>query len=252
MTPPTASDRSAFGKANPHALATILEASETRRIISATDIYDISGVKLWAGNQPVSTSLQRKLLDRELRQPLETSLVAEDGVSAASLALAFEALLGGGSALLPLLQPHAQRLGTLIKGLTLHPVAQLLLTAAQTARPEHYAHAVAAMALNGALMAAGGGDDAAVRLALLCGLLHDVGEMYIGPEHGEAEADRDLDFASYQQLVVHPHVGSLLLAQLTNYPADVARAVAEHHERLDQSGYPNALAGGQMSTQGRL
>lgn len=101
-------------------------------------------------------------------------------------------------------------------------------------------------------MAAGGGDDAAVRLALLCGLLHDVGEMYIGPEHGEAEADRDLDFASYQQLVVHPHVGSLLLAQLTNYPADVARAVAEHHERLDQSGYPNALAGGQMSTQGRL
>ena len=34
--------------------------------------------------------------------------------------------------------------------------------------------------------------------------------------------------------------------------ADVARAVAEHHERLDQSGYPNALAGGQMSTQGRL
>lgn len=252
MTPPTASDRSAFGKANPHALATILEASETRRIISATDIYDISGVKLWAGNQPVSTSLQRKLLDRELRQPLETSLVAEDGVSAASLALAFEELLGGGSALLPLLQPHAQRLASLIKGLTLHPVAQLLLTAAQTARPEHYAHAVAAMALNGALMVAGGGDDAAVRLALLCGLLHDVGEMYIGPEHGEAEADRDLDFASYQQLVVHPHVGSLLLAQLTNYPADVARAVAEHHERLDQSGYPNALAGRQMSTQGRL
>ena len=228
MTPPAASDRSAFGRANPHALATILEASETRRIISATDIYDISGVKLWAGNQPVSTSLQRKLLDRELRQPLETSLVAEDGVSAASLAIAFEELLGGGSALLPLLQPHAQRLASLIKGLTLHPVAQLLLTAAQTARPEHYAHAVAAMALNGALMAAGGGDDAAVRLALLCGLLHDVGEMYIGPEHGEAEADRDLDFASYQQLVVHPHVGSLLLAQLTNYPADVARAVAEH------------------------
>lgn len=75
----------------------------------------------------MSTSLQRKLLDRELRQPLETSLVAEDGVSAASLALAFEELLGGGSALLPLLQPHAQRLGTLIKGLTLHPVAQLLL-----------------------------------------------------------------------------------------------------------------------------
>lgn len=252
MTPTTAASQSAFGKANPHALASILEASETRRIISATDIYDISGVKLWASNQPVSSSLQRKLLDRELRQPLETSLVAEDGVSAAGLVQAFEELAGSASALAPLLRPYAQRLAGLIQGLQLHPVAQLLLTAAQTARPDNYAHAVAAMGLNGALMAAGGGDDAAVRLALLSGLLHDVGEMYIDPVHGEAEADRDLDFASYQQLVVHPHVGSLLLAQLTNYPAEVAKAVAEHHERLDQSGYPNALAGGQMSALGRL
>ena len=76
MTSLTTASRSAFGTANPHALATILEAGETRRIISATDIYDISGVKLWAGNQPVSASLQRRLLDRELRQPLETSLIA--------------------------------------------------------------------------------------------------------------------------------------------------------------------------------
>ena len=46
---------------------------------------------------------------------------------------------------------------------------------------------------------------------MLCGLLHDLGEMYIAPEHGEADADRALDFQSYQHLVVHPHVGQLLL-----------------------------------------
>src|ERR1700761_3153958 len=45
---------STFGRANPHALAAILEASETKRIIAATDIFDISGIKLWARNQPVS------------------------------------------------------------------------------------------------------------------------------------------------------------------------------------------------------
>jgi HD-GYP domain-containing protein (c-di-GMP phosphodiesterase class II) len=66
---------------------------------------------------------------------------------------------------------------------------------------------------------------------MLCGLTHDLGEMYIASAHGEADADRALDFVSYQQLVVHPHVGSLLISQLTNYPASMARAVAEHHER---------------------
>jgi hypothetical protein len=76
--------------------------------------------------------------------------------------------------------------------------------------------------------------------------------MYIDPSHGEVEAERELDFTSYQQLVVHPHVGQLLITQLTNYPSVIARAIAEHHERLDGSGYPHALTGAAMSPLGRL
>jgi hypothetical protein len=242
----------AFRNANSHALATILEASETRRIIAVNDIFDISGTKLWASNQPLSTALQRKLLDRQLREPLESCLVAEDGVSSATLVEALNALAQGGSPLAPLLQPHAARLAREAAQLPLHPVAQLLLTASQTARPQAFDHAVAAMALNGALMVANGGDTPEIRVAMLCGLLHDLGEMYIDPKYGEAEADRDLDFTSYQQLVVHPHVGQLLVAQLTHYPGVVSRAIAEHHERLDGSGYPHALHGDQLSPMGRL
>jgi len=47
-------------------------------------------------------------------------------------------------------------------------------------------------------------------------------------------------------------VGRLLIEQLTNYPAEVARAVAEHHERLDGSGYPHRLQREQVSPLGRL
>ena len=63
------------------------EASETRRIIAATDIFDLAGTKLWARNQPVSAELQRKLLDRKAaraagglpRWPKTASPVARDG-----------------------------------------------------------------------------------------------------------------------------------------------------------------------------
>ncbi len=251
MTSLTTSDN-AFGTANSHALATILEASETKSIIAATDIFDISGIKLWASSQPVSAALQRKLLDRQLRQPLESCLIAEDGVTPATLAQTLRELVQSMSPLAPMLRPHGETLAREAMKLSLHPAAQLLLTAAQAARPQTFEHAVAAMALNGALMAEGGGDTPEVRLAMLCGLLHDLGEMYIDPRYGEAEADRDLDFVSYQQLVVHPHVGYLLVAQLTNYPSAVSRAIAEHHERLDGSGYPHALQGDKMSRLGRL
>ena len=251
MTPATQPAHT-FSSANPHALAAILQASETKRIIAATDIFDLSGTKLWARDQPVSASLQRKLLDRQLRQPLESCLVAEDGVTTLHLVQAVQALVEGDSALAPLLRPHGARLVREAAHLPLHPVARLLLTAAQSARPQTYEHALAAMALNGALMAGHGGDTPEIRLAMLCGLLHDIGEMYIDPLHGELEADRELDISSYRQLVVHPHVGQLLLTQLTNYPSAVSRAVAEHHERLDGSGYPHALQAEGMSPQGRL
>ena len=249
---PSSKTGNAFASANPHALATILEASETKRIIAATDIFDLSGTKLWAGGQPVSAALQRKLLDRQLRRPLESCLIAEDGVTIASLAQALQALLRSASPLAPVWRAHGARLLREVAFLPLHPVVQLLLTAAETARPDTFDHAVAAMALNGALMTGSGGDTASIRLAMLCGLLHDLGEMYIAPAHGEVEADRDLDLASYRQLVVHPHVGALLITQLTDYPNALARAVAEHHERLDGSGYPHALHGDRLSPLGRL
>ena len=244
--------KSGFSTANPHALATILEASQTKSIIASRDIFDISGTKLWARSQPVSNALQRKLMDRQLRQPLESCLLAEDGVTAHSLVKSTEAMLARDSALTPVLRPHAARLMQEAAHLPLHPVAQLLLTACQASRPETFDHALQAMALNGVLMIAHGGGIAELRVAMICGLLHDLGEMYIDPVYNEADADRALDFQSYQHLVVHPHVGSLLISQLTTYPAAVARAIAEHHERLDGSGYPHGLRSEQVSTQGRL
>lgn len=241
-----------FRTANPHALATILEASETRRIIAASDIFDLAGTKLWARHQPVSAELQRKLMDRKLREPLEACLVAEDGVTPAALVQALERLVEADTRLAPLLRPHAAKLVREAAHLHLHPVAQLLLSATQAARPASFEHAIAGMGLAGALMLAHGGQTPEVRLAMLAGLLHDLGEMYVAPEHGEAEADRELDALSYRQLVVHPHVGLLLIAQLTNYPGSVARAVVEHHERLDGSGYPHARQADAMSPLGRL
>lgn len=242
----------AFNTANPHALATILEASETRSIIAASDIFDINGMKLWARNQPVTADLQRKLMDRALRKPLETCLIAEDGVSPEGIQRHLKRLIDTEGVLSPLLRPHADALIRCAATLRLHPVVQLLLSAVETARPVAFAHALDAMAVAGSLMHARGGDARLVGQAMTAGLLHDVGEMYIAPEYGEADAATTLDVDTFRQLVVHPHVGQLLLGQLTDYPRDVVRAVAEHHERLDGSGYPHMLAGEKISGLGRL
>lgn len=241
-----------FKVANPHALATILEASETRTIIASNDIFDINGMKLWARDQPVSRDLQRKLMDRALKQPLEACLMAKDGVNNATLQEGVQKLLNGNGPLTPLLQPHAEALVRCAGAVRLHSVVQLLLSVVETARPAAFQHAIEAMVVAGALMRVRNPDDRLVALAMTAGLLHDVGEMYISPAYGEADALSTLDVDSYRQLVVHPHIGQLLLAQLTDYPKDIVRAVGEHHERLDGSGYPHRLTGDKMSALGKL
>lgn len=70
---------------NPHMLEAIAQASERCTIVASEDICDERGNKLWARGQPVSRSLQQRLLERRLRQPLEASLQAEDGVGTARL-----------------------------------------------------------------------------------------------------------------------------------------------------------------------
>lgn len=239
-----------FRSANPHALESILEASETRSIIAARDIVDLRGVKLWARDQPVSRALQQRLLDRGLKDPLETSLRVEDGVDHALLTRELARRLTG--PLAPLLQPVAGSLAAALPTVPLHPVTQLLLTAAQTARPAAFAHAVDAMAVCGAMALARRAPALVVTGAMSAGLLHDIGEIYLSPEHGEADIGATLDVDQYRQLVVHPHIGQLLLRQLTDTRADVVRAVAEHHERLDGSGFPHRLQGAALSPLGRL
>ncbi|HJV60653.1 MAG TPA: hypothetical protein VJ743_06885, partial [Albitalea sp.] len=102
--------RTGFLTANPHALATILEASQTKSIIAARDIFDVSGTKLWAREQPVSQALQRKLIDRQLRHPLESCLIAENGVTGRSLLQSVESLLERDTPLAPLLRQHADEI----------------------------------------------------------------------------------------------------------------------------------------------
>ena len=157
--------------------------------------------------------------------------MAEDGVTTATLVEALEALLARPSPLSSLLRPRATKLVQEAAHLPLHSVAQLLLTAGQASRPDTFDHALQAMALAGALMLSHGCSAMELRMAMLGGLLHDLGEMYIDPRYGEADADRSLDFQSYQQLVVHPHVGQLLISQLTDYPKAVSYTHLDVYKR---------------------
>jgi hypothetical protein len=244
-------DTASGNEANPQALDAIVKASETYSIVASQDIVDVRGLKLWAKGQPVSAALQQRLLERKLQHPLEVCLTAEDGVTLFGLHDELkEWLEDTGNPMMLALRPWAPALLEQVKRLPLHSVAQLLLTAALATRPTSLPHAVSAMAMAGAMMLSRNRPVVDVRMAMLGGLLHDLGEVYIQPQY--LDYNGPLDLVGHKHLVVHPRVAQLLLRSTTDYPELLCRAIGEHHERLDGSGYPARLVGDKMSELGRV
>lgn len=239
-----------LNQANPHALNTIIQASEKRSIVASEDILDERGVKLLARGQPVSASLQQRLLERKLKQPLETTLSAANGVNPLELSVALQTFIASDHTIAPALRAWNLKLTEEVKSIKMHSVVQLLLTAAQAARPGAYDHAVRAMGLAGAMWLSGGGDHAQLRTVLLGGLLHDIGEMYVNPSY--LDTNQPLDTAGYRNVAVHPHTGAMVLGRMADYPQPLVQAIAEHHERLDGTGYPRRAKGSDISQLGRL
>jgi hypothetical protein len=235
---------------NPHALAALTKAGEACAIVASQDIVDARGIKLWARGQPVTASLHQRLLDRRLQQPLEACLQAENGVTPFSLMHDLHELLESKHPLAPALRPWAAPLVEQLKQMPLHSVAQLLLSTAAATRAGTLSHAVQGMALAGAMTASRQASTQEIRLAMLGGLLHDIGEVYLNPLF--LDYTHALDILGHKHLVVHPRIAQMLLVGLTDYPATLGRGIAEHHERLDRSGYPARLAGDEVSTLGRV
>ena len=229
-----------------------MSASAHRKIVASRDIFDEHGTKLWAKGNVVTASLKERLSDRKLRQPLETCLTLEGGVNARELKAAMSTFFDSGHALAQAVLPYASKLVDEVAALPVQSIAQLLLTTNQVTRPTAFEHACQAMALAGAMALRAGAGRMELRMALLGGLMHDLGELYVDPKYFSSTGA--LNTAEYRHLALHPTLGQALLMRFgaADYPAALAQAIGEHHERLDGSGYPARLKGPQISKLGRL
>lgn len=84
----------------------------------------------------------------------------------------------------------------------------------------------------------------------LGGLLHDVGKIGIPDKILLKEGVLTSD--EYHEIHRHPQIGYHILEMVHLMGRDVLKAIIEHHERLDGSGYPLGLRGNEISLVGRI
>lgn len=95
-----------------------------------------------------------------------------------------------------------------------------------------------------------GEDDEVCHDVFLAGLVHDVGLLYVQPDilnkSGALEADE------WRAIQSHTLIGRLLLERMSGISEITHRAVVEHHERCDGTGYPRGLTEGQLGMAGQI
>jgi hypothetical protein len=221
-------------------------------VVVSEDIVDSHGMRLLARGTALNAGHVPLLARRTLKKALEAMLVVpaapdvEDLVAIAARLLEDNAPVsrilgttcGAGPAPLSLLA--SMDFG--------HPMRMLLaLTGNEGPHALEHAVTVSLLAMCMAKRQHLSADDQLS--AGLAGLLHDIGELYIDPAW--LAPDKRLRPHEWAHLVGHPHTGKLLINELASYSLSVGRAVAEHHERFDGSGYPRQVRGHHISAPGQ-
>lgn len=85
----------------------------------------------------------------------------------------------------------------------------------------------------------------------IAAFLHDIGEQSLPADlrHKSVDSLKISDRTMVQQ---HVEFGLAMLAQFPGIPNAVTTIISQHHERIDGSGYPAQLQGGQLSLPSRI
>lgn len=236
-----------YSAVNRHYLDHVIALSETHGAEASEDIYAESGIKLLAKAARIDASTRERLLLHRLRKPIEDCLRLEQTVSGAQISREAEALLDQ-SSLLQQLYTGRRNSETArnLRELNLPPKLQTLNTMYAESQPGKLPHAVGASLLCSGLMdRLKPGDTTSQRIVLTAGLSHDIGELYLDPEHVATTEPQQPD--DWRQLAAHPVIAHKLLSGMPALGNLVGETVLNHHERLDGFGYPRGLTGDQVS-----
>lgn len=235
-----------------HFARAVTQLGEQRRVVARTPIFNSQGLKIIDKGVAIDSRLYERLSQHQLKAPLADCLDSDPGVSGEALREAARLLLGQEPLFANMLAEPRLR-DMLLDELALMPLpgpVAFQLTLMRETLPNAWLHALGSMLTAGWLAARQGGTRYDLRLLACAGLVHDIGMLHVDPVLQQPEIA--LSAEQRRHLYTHPLVSVMMLERHHEYPRELLRAVLEHHETLDGSGYPRRIEGDALSPWGRV
>jgi hypothetical protein len=221
-----------------HYATRLAGVNENHAVVTTDDIVNANGVVLVRKGARIDASVAERILRHKLIKPLDQQVAVADGLDGGRLAQRFITL----NEKYPDLGHLHSQLGSaqlcqiLAKDGHYHALLWQKLTVLEHEMPAEFEKGLFCAGIAAVLARELKLNRQDIEAAFLAGLMHDVGLLHVSPDI--LNKTSALTSAEWRAIQSHVVTGRLLLDNLPGVPAAASRAVLEHHERCDGTGYP--------------
>ncbi|MGK0441289.1 MAG: HD-GYP domain-containing protein (c-di-GMP phosphodiesterase class II) [Pseudohongiellaceae bacterium] len=229
----------------------LAEVNKTNRVLTTSDIKNNEGALIVAKGTPITTEISKKIIKHKLLKPLESCVTLEHSVTPDNLIDELNQIIEGQEnkqvlqqkSLIDLLHESCDALSN-------YPLLVQKFTVMQSRFPRLYKKTMGSSFI--ALIVAWQMEltNKERQHIFIAALMRDIGLLHIEPSlvknRGKLAPDE------WRTLQGHVVIGKIFLDFVPDLPKSVGRAVLEHHERRDGSGYPYGKLGDKLCTEGQV
>lgn len=235
-----------------HFIEAVTQLGERQPVLATQAILTAQGTKVVDKGAAITPALAERLLQAPLAAPIELCVATVSTVPGSVLRQSAEDLLRDVPFFSRMASDDTTRkaLISVIEGVPLPDTVALQLTVARELRPELFLQLVRTALTAVWLARVPMVSRFDLGMAAAGGLLHDIGMLHV--DALLLQPEQVLNPQQRRQLYSHPSLASAQLARHHQYSKELVRAVGEHQECLDGSGYPRNLVGEAISPLGRI
>ncbi len=226
--------------------------AEQQKVMVNEDILNEQGAVIIPKGRALDSVLASKLEAYKLDKSLEYCVEICDGIDAQQLLLNYQRIVKE-NADIAVLHEQLELNDVLIEAcehFETYPLLVQKLTVLKLVFPKQFNQSVLCAYLSLAIVKKMGGSESDCINVYLAALMHDIGILHLDEnlilDKGEYKADQ------WKAMQQHTVIGYEFMLKVPGIPPCIAKAILEHHERYDGSGYPYAKRADELGMMGQI
>ncbi len=229
----------------------LAEINSTTEVKTSADIVSDKGAIIVPSGSVITREIADKIARFKLSQPLYVDIKLGNFITAKNLHDEIRDL--SESCLITCAPKTIGFKQKLVRQCVLYAEHRLVvqkLTVLKERLPDVYRNTLITSCMSLAMCDEMGLNENETHIIYVATLMHDVGLLSIDPELVAKKGK--LDRSEWRTLQGHVAIGKIFLDMIPSLPKKVGRAVLEHHERLDGTGYPKGKLGIDICREGQI